>query len=435
MANLSIEIKDLLHVYKGRAGSVVALRGVNFSLAEGEICIIRGLNGSGKSTLVDVISKNLIPISGQVEVNGSVRTLRQFENAFAELTVREYLKMATLEVSDVLAAWNLSEFAEVKLGSISPGNRQLISVAGILASKPKVLIADEPAGSLSQSDAKALYEKIVEHCRTHQISLLLVTHDTNSEKYADRVVRISDGRISEQWTPGENEESLVDQHGWLRIPRSLGINLPATSRIKLNGEKVILEGLHFEPEVSMPTALTSITPENRLNLTVPIWGIPVSIEVSKGKVTSLCGGVGSGKTWALRHWQNLASEHLSSNEANSKCAMFAQDIAGDLSLFDIGANAYYIEALGAKSFANRPLRTLSGGQRQKALLASAFSSDCEYLLIDDPLRALDEESRTLVIELLSEISDKGVLVASDDLELQEHSNLSINLDQIKVSKD
>jgi ABC-type multidrug transport system ATPase subunit len=88
-----------------------------------------------------------------------------------------------------------------------------------------------------------LYRRITDHCREHNVTLILVTHDKAAEEFADRIVRINDGRISEQWLPGQDEQTLVDRHGWLRLPRDHKVVVPAAVTIVANDDALSVTGL------------------------------------------------------------------------------------------------------------------------------------------------------------------------------------------------
>ena len=345
-----------------------------------------------------------------------------------ELSVREYIQIATSDVDDVINEWGFTEFSDAKLSTLSMGLRQQVSAASVLASNPSVLIADEPAGSLSTPEALEMYRRMVSYCRNHSISLLLVTHDSHSEGFADRIVRISDGRIGEEWTPGSDEESVIDQHGWLRLPRQLKAQVPSTAQIMRTNNDVVLSGMTFEPDVSKDFSSSRENSNKLSNYVIQTLGGQREISIGRGSLSAITGGTGSGKTTALRALWSSIQAQADDSEPALRAVLFEQDVAQELSAYELGANEKIIAKLGIQDLAHRRLKTLSGGQRQKSLLAVALSTECDLLMIDDPLRALDEESRELVIDILGDITDRALIVATSDANLIARAANITNLD-------
>ena len=245
---MTINLHDVLHLYPSPSGMVPALRGLNFTVPDGEICIVRGANGSGKSTLVEILAGSLKPSAGEVTVDGTIRLVRQFGNVLPELTVREYLDLSGHNADVIVSEWDLADLEHLRMSQVSRGTSQLIAIAAVLAAHPSILLADEPAASLSVAESEILYRRITQHCRANNITLVLVTHDVAAEQFADRVVRLSDGRMSEQWLPGAPEKSIIDRHGWLRLARDSGIKLPSVTRFQTNGADLVLTELERQAD-------------------------------------------------------------------------------------------------------------------------------------------------------------------------------------------
>lgn len=416
----AIEIKDLFHIYPGRTGGVAAIRGLNFQVNAGEVCVVRGPNGSGKSTLTEILAGTLRPSAGTVSISGQIRRLRQFGNTVAELTISEYLKIVTPDVDAVLAQWNIAQFRDQRLGEATPGIQQLASAAAVLATTPKILLADEPAGALSRPEATHLYEQMTEHCRNHRVALVMVTHDRFAEQFADRVVRISDGRLSEEWTGSESEQSIVDQHGWLRLPKSLGLDFPGKARVELDSNGVLVTGLDSSPqvEVEVPnnqqpgTVLMSLPLEAQLAASSSFTTNHVDLRRGETVVVSASSTIE--KMGYLRQIANLPINNPQRDNSAISIHLSLNPIALDLSLHEAGASAEWIERVGANAFAHQPMRTLSGGQLQKAQLAIALTQARDVLILDEPTSALDEENRRLVCAVLQSVEHLCLVIATND---------------------
>lgn len=431
---MAIEVTDLFHLYKVEGEMVPALRGLNLQIPTGEICVIRGPNGSGKSTLVEILSGRLSPSAGRISVSGSLRLLRQQENMLPELTVGEYLALSETSIEAVLKDWELLHLRDVRIANISPGMAQLVAAIAVLASNPTVLLADEPAASLSIEASEMLYRRMTEYCRSHDITLLLVTHDTAAEKFADRVVRISDGRIGEEWTPGGLEKTVVDQHGWLRIPRNFELDLPALTELSLTSESIQLRGL--KPKLvagesknrNVDTGLIRINCEGLATGFVNESVISsVSFKVFSGSLTAVLGPAGSGKTTLLRTITGQQEVWTGVLDVLGSVKCFGIIVEGSLSAQEAGASVEWVEKLGLSEYSNRPMNRLSGGQRQKSLLAIALSSWSDILLLDEPTNALDEENRDLVMKILGEESSRTIIFTTNDLAISRYADQVVSL--------
>ena len=431
---MSIEVRDIFHLYPGAGGMVPALRGLSLSVADGEVCVVRGPNGSGKSTLVEVLSGSLIPLSGHVDVNGMLRVLRQHDNVLTELSVREFLSLAESNVDALMDEWHFESIADTRLHDVSSGTRQLVAAAAVLASRPAVLLADEPAATLSPAAASDLYQRMTQHCREHNVTLILVTHDKAAEAFADRIVRISDGRISEQWLPDQVEQAIVDRHGWLRLPREQQYEVPALVNFEQRQDRLEVHGLtqqensaRIERQASMSTEVVVSLRSVVLPFGAGDHVAGVNCDVTRESFVAVSGPSGTGKSLLLQVIAGTQETVSGEVMVNGSCALFAQHVGLALSVREAGAHDEWIDRLGLHEFADRPMDTLSGGQRQKSLLAIALSSDAQILLLDDPTSALDEENRELITGILLKETARTIIVASNDELIVESADVSISL--------
>jgi ABC-type multidrug transport system ATPase subunit len=408
---------------------VPALRGLSLQVPSGEICVIRGPNGSGKSTLVEILSGGLQPSAGRVSVTGSLRLLRQQGNILPELTVGEYLSLASQNVDSLLGDWDLAELRDARMATISSGNAQLVAAIAVLASEPAVLLADEPAASLSIAASENLYQRMTDYCRSKNITLLLVTHDQAAEAFADRVVRISDGRIGEEWQPGTSEKTVIDKHGWLRIPPSFAVEFPALTEIKLLTDSLELVGL--APKLATNKFLKREVKQELVRIECQDLATgfnneavfnSVSFTAFSGSLTAIHGGAGSGKTTVLRTITGQQDIWSGKLDVTGEVKFFEQVVEGLLSVQEAGASPEWIARLGLEDYANRPMNRLSGGQRQKSLLAIALSSISEILLLDEPTNALDVENRDLIMQILGEQSARTIIFTTNDSDISQHAD-------------
>ncbi len=207
-----------------RFGDTVALDGLSFEIAGGEIVAVLGPSGSGKSTLLLCLAGILLPDGGDVRYRGrslasvsdAVRTrLRrddfgfvfQFGQLVPELTALDNvslpLRLAGLRRRDAigrarefLGSLGVGDVAEKRAGEMSGGQAQRVAVARALVSRPRVIFADEPTGSLDSTNGELVMELLVSTARRQGSSIVLVTHEPQVAAYADRETVVRDGRLA-----------------------------------------------------------------------------------------------------------------------------------------------------------------------------------------------------------------------------------------------
>jgi putative ABC transport system ATP-binding protein len=221
-----LELHNLVKRYPvGDADPVAAVDGVSLSVAPGELVVLYGPSGSGKTTLLMMIAAVLRPDSGSVVVAGrEVSSLSAREGARYRMRelgfIRQSLDLipgataldnAALKLlgkaSGVRAAQRQIEPLLVRLGlgerlnhraeQLSMGERQRVMIARALSTDPKLVLADEPTGSLDTERGREVLEMLSALCRERKIAVLLVSHDPEAAAYADRVHTLRDGRLTD----------------------------------------------------------------------------------------------------------------------------------------------------------------------------------------------------------------------------------------------
>ena len=209
-------------VYK-RFGGTVALDGLSLKIAGGEIVAILGPSGSGKSTLLLCLAGIIPPEGGDVRYRGrslpalsdAARTrLRRDEFGFVfqfgqlvpELTAVDNvslpLRLAGLRRHDAigrarefLGSLRVEDVADKRAGEMSGGQAQRVAVARALVSRPRVIFADEPTGSLDSTNGELVMELLVTTARQQGSTVMLVTHEPRVAAYADRQIVVRDGKL------------------------------------------------------------------------------------------------------------------------------------------------------------------------------------------------------------------------------------------------
>jgi ABC-type lipoprotein export system ATPase subunit len=204
-------------------GAISVLTGVDFEGFEGETVALCGPSGCGKSTLLHLLGGLDEPDSGRVSVNGlelnryssPLRLLRhqvgfvfQLHNLIADLTLEENCLIpsvgagvprsaALARLHDLTERTGLSHRLGHRIQKLSGGERQRTALCRALMNKPKILLADEPTGSLDEKTSTAVFNLLLELVDTEGITLVMATHDRGLAKRCDRLVEMRDGRIYE----------------------------------------------------------------------------------------------------------------------------------------------------------------------------------------------------------------------------------------------
>ena len=213
--------KGLTKVYRMGEVEVHALRGIDLDLSAGELVVLLGPSGSGKSTLLNILGGLDTPTSGEVDyldhpLSGAdeealtrfrrehVGFVFQFYNLIPSLTARENVAAVT-EISkapmapeEALRLVGLGERLDHFPAQLSGGEQQRVAIARAIAKNPAVLLCDEPTGALDSATGVIVLEALEKVNRELGTLTVLITHNAGIADMADRVIRLSDGRIVEE---------------------------------------------------------------------------------------------------------------------------------------------------------------------------------------------------------------------------------------------
>jgi len=211
--------RGITKVYQMGEVQVHALRGIDLELYEGEFIVLLGASGSGKSTLLNILGGLDVPTSGTVRYadhdlsnfRESVLTsyrrehvgfVFQFYNLIPSLTARENIALVTeisskpLPPDEALALVNLSDRADHFPAQLSGGEQQRVAIARAIAKRPDVLLCDEPTGALDIRTGIVVLEALAKANRELDTTTVVITHNVAIADMADRVIHLSDGKIS-----------------------------------------------------------------------------------------------------------------------------------------------------------------------------------------------------------------------------------------------
>ncbi|MBD5369682.1 MAG: ABC transporter ATP-binding protein [Bacteroides sp.] len=234
-----IEIRNICKSY----GSLEVLRDVSLEVGRGEIVAIVGPSGAGKTTLLQIVGSLDRPDSGEVTYDGEPITsmsdkalarfrnvnigfIFQFHELLPEFTALENAALPAMiagksrrkamdAARELLETLGLGERLRHRPSELSGGEKQRVAIARALVNAPRIVLADEPTGSLDSHNRREIHEIISRLCATRGQTFLIVTHDDSLASIAHRVVRMEDGRITSITVPrqgpvveNESEDSL-----------------------------------------------------------------------------------------------------------------------------------------------------------------------------------------------------------------------------------
>ena len=252
-----IKIEEVGHSF----GDTVALDGVSFEVAAGEVLGLLGPNGAGKTTMVNVLSTLLVPDRGRASVAGydvvaqasSVREMIALTGQFAALddvlTGRENLVLfgrlrslskrhATRRADELLDRFSLVDFADKRVGAYSGGMRRRLDIAASLVVTAPVLFLDEPTTGLDPRNRAELWQ-VVRDLRDVGLTIILTTqYLEEADQLSDRIVVMDRGRVVAEGTPGELKQ-LAGGQACVIMPVDLGQLEECASALESFGAPVI----------------------------------------------------------------------------------------------------------------------------------------------------------------------------------------------------
>ena len=451
-------VLELHNINKSFPG-VRALQGVDFTLCEGEIHALMGENGAGKSTLIKVITGVYEKDDGEVYLKGrdsavdihspqdaqnlGISTVYQEITLCPNLTVAENMyigrtkggmtnwKKMNEDADKILKSLDIPARANEQLAACSLAVQQMVAIARAVDMECKVLILDEPTSSLDESEVQKLFG-LMRDLKSKGVGIIFVTHFLDQVyEVCDKITVLRDGKLV-------GEYAIKDLPRVQLVSKMLGKELDDLSDIK--GESGVKEAKSGETPVFEAEGLQSDA------------GIkPFDFHIMKGEVNGFTGLLGSGRSECVRAIfgaDRVINGRVKKNGKEVKIqkpldamkqgiAYLPEDrkvdgIVGDLSVREniilaaqvlrgffkpySKAETYkladeYIKLLDIKTASpDTPIKSLSGGNQQKVIVARWLLMHPEYLILDEPTRGIDVGTKVDIQKLVLKLASEGMSI-------------------------
>jgi len=464
MQDIVVELRD---AHRGFFGNPV-LKGVSISLRRGRIHALLGENGAGKSTLINLISGVLQPDSGALLIDGQV--VRAFDPRAAaaagiavvqqelsltnSLSVAENIGMGAFprrrfglidypelarRSAEVLALVGLDVAPATRLSDLPLGQRQMVEIAKALYRRPRVLILDEPTSSLSAHEVATL-STLMTRLRDEGLAILFISHRLGEvRKLCDQVTILKDGTVTaDRPMQGLDANEMVR----LMVGREAGQLFPPRPPIPPGQrERLSVQGFSAGRVRNVDLVATGgeivglggLVGQGQEDFLLGLFGaIPAT--AAHARI-----GEGLGDSRPFRSVHEAVSAGLAYVPADRKHEglVLAHSIAANLILPTLGELGHgglrrpaaerarvadLTKRLSIQGDTGRAVRALSGGNQQKVALAKWLPREPGVLLLNDPTRGVDINTKREIYLILRAVADEGRLVlmsSSDTLELTE----------------
>ncbi len=451
-------VLEMRNIHKSFPG-VKALQGVDFSLCEGEIHALMGENGAGKSTLIKVLTGVYEKDEGQIWLKGIDRAvaIRSPQDAqrlgistvYQEITLCPNLSVAenmyigrtrglgqnwkkmNADADKILQSLDIPARADQQLSSCSIAIQQMVAIARAVDMDCKVLILDEPTSSLDEQEVAKLFG-LMRDLKARGVGIIFVTHFLDQVyEVCDKITVLRDGRLV-----GEYE--IKDLPRVQLVSKMLGKELDDMSEIRSESQVY-----HEKDADSVVLEATGLQSDAGIK--------PFDFHIRKGEVNGFTGLLGSGRSECVRAIFGADRVIGGTVKKNGKTVKIAKPIdamkngiaylpedrkidgiVGDLSVREniilalqvlkgffrpfskAEANKFaeeYIKLLEIKTAsADTPIKSLSGGNQQKVILARWLLAHPEYLILDEPTRGIDVGTKIEIQKLVLKLASEGMSV-------------------------
>ena len=482
----AITATGLIRIHPSAGGPVAALRGLDLRVDEGEIVAVVGPSGSGKSTLLRLLAGLDRPSAGRLQVLGtdigraSDDALGAYQRAVVGVVDQHYrralspylhaadaieLPMALRghpaaerrrRVAELLEAVGLEGRGRALRHELSGGEQQRLAFAVAMATRPALLLADEPTGELDAATATTILDLCRELVRAEGATCVLVTHDPLVERIADRTIHIADGRVVAEGEPstGHPPRRAVDAQGWLApAPPEPPGPMPPVDRPPGAEFAVVLDGVarHYGDGRAGSLGLATVSAafgrggfhvvtgpsgSGKTTLLRLVTGLD---RPTKGRVTTLGEDLGRLDREDLARFRAARVAIVDQLRDLVPFLSAAENVELGLAIRGHAAPAAAVRArealasLGLTDLADRLPDGLSAGERLRVALARALAAEPDLLVLDEPTATLDRAAAASVARILAGLDPRiTVLVTTHDPALIAASSDRLDLQEARI---
>ncbi len=450
-----ISIKNLKFSYSD--SKIKAIDDISLSIEKGEYVVILGNNGSGKSTLARLLFGFLEATEGSIEIAQSEKPI-----GFVQQNPKYQIIAGTVEKDTAFGPENLGlpeveiktrtqnclkqvellEKSTEKTKTLSLGQTQKLALSGILALNPDLLILDEAVSMIDPITRRQILE-LLEKLNKNGTTIIHISHDLDEAFMAKRIIVMNDGKIifDDDKEKFRNEQTILN-----KIFYDFDINV-YNGKLHKNHEiqkkkdvSLIFENINFEYKKDLPVLKN------------------ISLAFEKGTITAVMGKSGSGKSTLFEIGSSLLVPKSGKTYSIAKPSLAFQD--AESALFEsVAADdvAFGPENLGLQGkelrnrvkeamdvcsipfdkYKDRPIQSMSGGEKRKLALAGIIAMDSPIIFFDEPGAALDPKSRGQFFGLLQKLSQQGktIIFSTHRMEEAMAADRIITLHDGKLSSD
>ncbi len=448
-----------------------AIEDVSFTLPEGGLTLLCGEGGSGKSTLLRCMKRELIPngtLSGKVIIAGRdslsatesaclvgfvgqdceqqiVTDKVWHELAFGPESIGLDKNTIAVRVAETAAYFGIYDKLSKPTASLSGGEKQLLTLAGVMIMQPRVLLLDEPCSQLDPLASRQFAETVARLCREQAVTVVIAEHRfEHILPFADKVIRMEKGhlafcedRAAALKRAGEDEMLLRAMPAPVRIFSALSgegecpcDTAGAKRFVRTTFDNSIREAGHSERELSQKKALELKNVTFRYERAGKDIIDGLDLEVREGECMALLGANGSGKSTALglisgalraqtgtvRIFGKKLRDYKNNSLYQGTLAMLPQDVTALFTKNSVGEEIddSHITKIpfGLEKLLQRHPYDLSGGERQLLALAKVLAREPKLLLLDEPTKSLDANSTQRLCDIIDDLKKRGVTIVA-----------------------
>lgn len=463
-SSIVLEARDITKSFPG----VRALDGVTLGLRSGQLTALLGENGAGKSTLMNILGGVLAPDAGSILLDGREVHLRSPRDALErgiaiisqELSLVPFLSISEniflgreprfasrlidrvrlrAETREILHRLDLDVDPGTQVRSLRPGQQQVVEIARALSLESRVLILDEPTSSLSHLETEALF-KVIADLKRQDVALVYITHKLEEvSRVADYVTVMRDGRVVGAATQTALQHDdivrMMAGRGQLKksvkIPSQTGAEVLRAENLSLRrvglGRAMLVNEVNLRLCRGEVLGIFGLVGAGRTELLEIVFGLHSGSATGAVYVEGRLMNFGSPAD-AIAHGISLAPEDRKREGLFLEMSVLANaslasiDCCRSIGLISESRErehvSPYLERFHVKTPSLRQLvRNLSGGNQQKVILAKWIATGPKVLLLDEPTRGIDINTKCEIYDFISELalSGLGVIVVSSEL--------------------